>query len=333
MGGDIVPVLEWRKEIAGGTRIGPRIKTAGPMMETAKNVERMKKEGTVEPVARTRAAVAYAATAAHVVDSIASLGVDFLKIRTVKDDTTYLAIAAAARQRGLILTGHAVAGPQLILQAGQRSVEHFFYPPPQKRDTQRLRLFRKMAANEVFIVPTLASIESQFIPLKRAVAIINDSTGRMEPRRQYISAYLVEDWKEQVAERKLYPFDWNKLAPFVLQDLRDMHAAGMPFMAGTDLAIAFVYPGFSLHDELQLMVKKLGLTPMEALAAATTQPARFFHMQDSLGTIEAGKIADLLLLDANPLEDISNTRKINALILDGRFFSHAQLQQLLKAKP
>jgi len=330
MGGDIVPVLQWRKEIAAGKRIGPRIKTAGPMMETAKNVERMKKEGTVEPVARTRAAVAGAAAAAHVVDSIAALGADFLKIRTVKDDSTYLAIAAAAQRKGLILTGHAVVSPQLILQAGQRSIEHFFYPPPERRDSQRIRLFRRMAAKEIFIVPTLASVESQFVPLQRAVAIINDSTGKVEQRRKYLSGYIIEDWKEQIAERKLYPFDWNELVPAVLQDLRDMHAAGMPFMAGTDLAIAFVYPGFSLHDELQLMVKKLGLTPMEALAAATIQPARFFHMEDSLGTVEPGKIADLVLLDANPLTDIGSTRKINAVILDGKYFSQERLQELLK---
>jgi imidazolonepropionase-like amidohydrolase len=99
-------------------------------------------------------------------------------------------------------------------------------------------------------------------------------------------------------------------------------------MAGTDLGNEYLYPGFSLHDELVLLVQA-GLTPMEALQAATRNPAKFLGRLDSLGTIEKGKIADLVLLDANPLENISNTQRINAVVVNGRYLPKEALQRML----
>ena len=107
-----------------------------------------------------------------------------------------------------------------------------------------------------------------------------------------------------------------------------MNEAGVPFMAGTDLGTAYIYPGFSLHDELTLFVEA-GFTPLEALKAATRNPAEFLGLLDSLGTVEKGKIADLVLLNANPLEDIRNTQKIEAVVVNGRFLDRKELDQLL----
>src|SRR2546425_8087492 len=107
-----------------------------------------------------------------------------------------------------------------------------------------------------------------------------------------------------------------------------LHRAGVPILAGTDVLNPYCFPGFSLHDELALLVEA-GLTPMEALQAATQNPAIFLKATDSLGTIAAGKLADLVLLDADPIADIHNTTKINAVVLDGQLLDQAARQRLL----
>jgi imidazolonepropionase-like amidohydrolase len=109
----------------------------------------------------------------------------------------------------------------------------------------------------------------------------------------------------------------------------EMQKAGVKILAGTDSPAPYVFPGSSLHDELQLLVES-GLSPMEALQAATSHPAEFIHTSKDSGTLEVGKFADLLLLDANPLENISNTRKIHAVILRGKLLDRSTLDQLLE---
>jgi imidazolonepropionase-like amidohydrolase len=112
----------------------------------------------------------------------------------------------------------------------------------------------------------------------------------------------------------------------------DMHKAGVEILAGTDTSLTNpVIPGVGLHHELALLVES-GLTPLEALATATKNPAQYFGVLNQLGTIEAGKVADLVLLDANPLADIHNTQKIRAVIMRGRYFNRADLDaQLARA--
>jgi imidazolonepropionase-like amidohydrolase len=110
--------------------------------------------------------------------------------------------------------------------------------------------------------------------------------------------------------------------------ISQMKKAGIQFLAGVDLPNHYLYPGFSLHDELALFVQA-GLTPMEALQTATINPAKFLGTTDSLGTIEKGKIADVVLLDANPLTDIRNTQKINAVFVNGKYLPKQKLQQMV----
>ncbi|MBV8865240.1 MAG: amidohydrolase family protein, partial [Acidobacteriaceae bacterium] len=111
---------------------------------------------------------------------------------------------------------------------------------------------------------------------------------------------------------------------------REMREAGVQFLAGTDTAVVLMYPGFSLHDELQKMVRDFGFTPMEVLRIATSNVAAFYGEERQFGALEAGQPADLLLLDADPLIDIQNTRQIRGVMAQGRWFDRAALDHLLQ---
>src|SRR5215467_646776 len=109
----------------------------------------------------------------------------------------------------------------------------------------------------------------------------------------------------------------------------ELFRAGVPMLAGTDVGNAFCFPGFSLHDELALLVES-GLTPLAALQAATRNPAIFMDATDRYGSVAKGKIADLVLLDADPLQNIHNTRKISEVFLDGKEFNRTALDEILE---
>ena len=122
--------------------------------------------------------------------------------------------------------------------------------------------------------------------------------------------------------------DREKFFQAELKMVGEMKKAGVPILAGTDTAAGVrVYPGFSLQEELELLVQA-GLTPMEALQAATLNAGKYLGLTDT-GTIEKGKRADLVLLDSNPLVDIKNTRKVQSVVLAGRYFSRADLDHVL----
>ena len=104
-----------------------------------------------------------------------------------------------------------------------------------------------------------------------------------------------------------------------------MHKAGVPIMAGSDFSDWALVPGVDLHNELALLVEA-GFSPLEALQAATLNPAKFLGKTETFGTIEVGRAADLVILDGNPLDDISHTRKIHAVVLGGRFYPLASMR-------
>ena len=333
-GGDHEELLRWRRDVAAGKRIGPRILMAGPYLESARNIDRMRKDppsARVEPFDRIRIGIGTPDEARKTVARLAALELDFLKIRTVQDRETYLALNEAANAHGIPLTGH-VSGlsPQLVLNGGQDLIDHAFARPFDKetRD-QRLAMWQRFAAAGVPIVPTMTVIDAGLAPLDRLRAIVGDEAGKVEPRRRYLSKFLILDWREQLLEttnerQQQLRTGWEQ----GLRDIREMHEAGMELLAGSDVAGLNVYPGSSLHDELALFVKEIGMTPAEAIDRATRRPARFLRIGDSVGTIERGKVADLVLLDANPLQDIVHTRRIAAVVLRGQLYDRDGMEKI-----
>ena len=122
MGSDLAEVVEWRRQIAAGNRVGPRIKTSGQIMESASNIKRMIRQQTVEPAERIRTPLACPNDAAAAVRKLAIGGADFIKVRTVPDEATFRALAKASKAEGLQLTGHPVASPAVLAEVGMASV-------------------------------------------------------------------------------------------------------------------------------------------------------------------------------------------------------------------
>jgi hypothetical protein len=162
---------------------------------------------------------------------------------------------------------------------------------------------------------------------------LDDEAFLADPRLRYMSAFVRGQWDPardgRLAGRSAEGWAGaRETYEAVRGSVRAMHAAGVRFLAGTDALNPYCFPGFSLHDELELLVEA-GLTPAAALAAATTGPAEYLGLRDSLGTIEPGRAADLVILDADPLADIRNIRRVHAVVSRGRLIDQAARAALL----
>src|SRR6185503_13076256 len=121
---------------------------------------------------------------------------------------------------------------------------------------------------------------------------------------------------------------WNPTYRSTLRDVREMAAAGMLIVGGTDVPVVTLIPGFSLYDELELLVKEAGMTPLAALATSTINAAKVLGLADSLGQVAPGFVADLILLDRDPTADISAVRGLHAVIRNGKLLERRDLDRL-----
>ena len=341
MGGDLDVLKIWRASIAAGRLLGPRMYIAGPMLDG--------------PVPRfpSSAPVANAADGRRVVDDLKARGVDFIKIQSLIPRDGYFAAAEEARKVGLTFVGHVPDAIRAAVasNAGQKSIEHFTGifeacstiedklitgtprgPGPNVKtyDPARARtIIALMARTRTWQVPTLVWEHGQWL--------VDDIDLSHDPLTKYApAAWREHTWpmfvKDILATMDTDPLPVRKrFFQMELEMTLAMFRAGVPFMAGTDTAAGVhVFPGFSLHQELAFFVQA-GLTPMQALQTATRNPAEFMGRLEDLGTVAKGKLADLVLLDANPLDDIANTRRIQAVVLAGRYFDRAALDRMLKS--
>jgi imidazolonepropionase-like amidohydrolase len=333
MGGDGEKALALRDTVKAGSVLGPRIKAAGLILESPRFIQILERV-TGESVAGKRVGVANADDARRAVEANLKMSADFVKIRTAASRDAYLAIAAEAKRAGLPLVGHLPYGisPLEASDAGQRSIEHGWVMLDKIPEDKLKEIATRLIKNDTHVVPTLVADRGfRQTPDADVLAIVDDKAGLRDARRKYVPQSLADFWRKQIEMKKIETkTDWQAVKQNNLEIFRILHQAGVKMMTGTDLGAPLCYPGFGLHDEMELLVKEIGLTPREALLSATRIPAEFMGMGASLGTVEKGKIADLVLLEANPLSEITNTRKIAAVVIGGRLFNKADLQTLLE---
>jgi hypothetical protein len=290
-------------------------------------------------------------------------GVDFIKTQEGIPATVLAALGAEARSLGLHLSGHVPAGVPVTELARHNflSIEHardLLYdcsrygaefrrlsgaftdrqpgatrPDADTRMARTINEFDPALCRDV--LTTLARNGTYYVPThvtREMDARARDGAYRADPNRRYISAARNAEWDRDLNETAASsPTRTSLYDGFFRHGLRVTglaHRAGVRIMAGSDANDTMIFPGFSLHRELWLLTQA-GLTPMDALRAATTVPAAYLEETDRLGGVAAGKEADLVLLNANPLSDIRNTTSVAAVIADGRFYDRGSLDRLL----
>lgn len=318
MGGTLALLTEARDSIAAGAWY-PSVIGAGPIIDGPEPVQ---KEISV--------AVGDSSRARLMVDSLADGGADFIKVYTLLPREAFIAVLDEAARRHLAVVGHVPADvtPAEAARLGQKSMEHLRdeIEPFCTRQTvdQCIPMLAEFKRHGVWQVPTLHVL--------RMKSLLDDSSLGQDPRMEYLMPSLRQEWRSIQASRA------GKAAAYFQEKrsrvLDEIWLTGLIFrdqghiLAGTDAGVEFSYPGFSLHDELALLVRA-GLSPLDALRAATIEPARFFGKEDSVGSIRPGQRADLVLLNQNPLADISATRAIAAVVLRGRLLDRSALDSLL----
>jgi hypothetical protein len=335
-------MLQLKREIDAGHFVGPRMVIGSPIVEGDKPFWRGSLKATTENRGR------------QLVDSLQQIGYDFIKIYSLIRDSVYFAIADECKKKNIPLEGHLPIEVRLeqAIDAGQRSFEHNFginiyltgkedeklqwaakyldtlhhpgngsfmiHGEPltvtEKDFNIQQKVLEKIIQNRVAIVPTLTITYGYSTP--------SDIMAKRTKGLNYLSAGFVDYWMKKTPE---FPPELTHTFGAAAKFLANK---GVLILAGTDVNNPFCVPGFGLQQEL-LNLREAGLTNLQVLQAATLNPAKFLYRENDLGTVKTGKLADLLVLDANPLADIANTQKINAVIVNGKYLSKDDIAQML----
>jgi imidazolonepropionase-like amidohydrolase len=327
-------ILKVRDRLNRGEALGPAMVATGAILDGSPPMIPPISLGLGTPQGG-RAAVAEQAAA----------GVDMIKVYSRLDRDVFLAIVDEAEKQGLKVVGHVPDAVSIedASKAGLRSSEHYFgfeqviarllgepATPVAMTDEANAYLrrideadpvalrgvYRRLRASGLTICPTVVTFKT----------LTKQSTfqaGRF-PRSEYVSPKVRDLWRQWAGQGDMPAYVWKSWARMV----DGLNEAGVPLMVGTDLMLPGILPGFSVHEEMAIW-QDAGIPPADVLRGATMVPAQFMGLGERLGTIGEGKTASMLLVRANPLEDVRNAEQLEAVFLDGRYFGHHDLTQLL----
>jgi imidazolonepropionase-like amidohydrolase len=347
MGGDLEALLSWQRDAESGALLAPHIVCSGPFLAA-----QGRKTAEQYPVRTAEAARA-------AVDALKKRGANFIKIISMPSRDAFFAVADESKKQNIAFVGHLpfeISAAEAS-DAGMRSIEHLLYSGfalsfssneaelrPRLVQAEKsgdaaaweqiaheadatyspekaAALFQTLKKNGTWVTPTLASLDITSHP---------ENWKTDDPLLAFLPASLTKEWTYSLQDVRMKErAAW--LARQAANDWKltgELHHAGVPLLVGSDSLDPFVIPGDSFHHELAELVRS-GFTPMDALQAATQGAAQFLGREKELGTVEIGRAADLVLLSANPVEDIANTRKIWAVIRNGGYYDRAALNMLL----
>jgi len=360
-GGLLEVVLPLREEAQKDTKNTPRVLVAGPLLDG----EPVVYDGSRPGRPKLGFGASSVAEAEALVDTFSAAGVDLIKAYEMLSPAAFKAVIRRSNRKGLQVTGHVPLSMDVISasNAGLRSMEHLrnLEMSCSVHAEQLLQERRRMLDQGADKLGGV--LRSQIHRAQRSRAVKSQDSGKRDAVLKVLSAnatwqiptltivsgdrfYAKPEWRETfkyLPESAHRRWEQNALrrpgaphgstrsayAEWAFDMVGRMSEAGIGIMAGTDSPIIYLTPGFSLHEELKLMAE-CGLTPMQILEAATLRPAQYFNLETEIGAIRENMLADLVLLDANPLVDIGNTSKINAVVRDGKLHDRRALDQMLK---
>lgn len=354
MGGDLSEhVFAWRNEIRNGKRIGPRIVTPGRKLDVA------------EPAWPGSIAVTSAEEARAAVTQMKQAGADFIKVYfNLVEPPVFKSVMDEAHRQGLKVTGH--LPPNLSLQhafeLGMDGMEHSTLGTPLQAEHDRFsgeaaarrkrnlamdlsestrrrmflhepkeaeRFYPLLAKRSFWVTPTMV------VQARVRYEIAERTDFDADPRKRYFFPAIWKSWDTKSGTRRPPPAAVLDLLKRSVKESGEQvlaaHKSGVPILAGTDCGVSnnYVLPGWSLHEELEALVK-LGMTPADALRSATLLPAKWRNEEATEGTVQTGKRADLVLLRSNPLNHISSTREIESVWIGGEHYPRTKLDALLR---
>jgi len=346
-GGDLTTsVMEWKQQITDEKLMGPTIFTAGPKIDGPG----ARWGGSLEVATGTDIQQAF--------DSLEKLMVDFVKIYDSRIDAdNYIRSIEEAKKRGFVVSGHMPFTVTLdeTIDAGMDGIEHLYYimkgcASNETEVTEKLKngemgfwdampalmgaysdstaqaTFDSLKEKNVYVVPTLH--------IGKTLSYLDEVDHTKDPYLQYMGKGMIETYEGRIRSAmnasEEARISRKELDTFFGQLAKSLDNAGVQLLAGSDSGAfnSYTYPGISLHMELQEMVKN-GISPLNALKTSAYNGSQFLLQSDDYGTIAAGKISDLVLLNDNPLDNIENTQNIYMVIKGTQLFDHEKLQALL----
>jgi hypothetical protein len=340
----LMPVVE---KMRAADALAPRVFFSGPLLDGKFVVY----DGGLVPEIGTQNATVEMAN--EKIEILKNAGVDFIKIYEMVTPEVFTALTDAAEKFQLPVAAHiplsmtaSMAGPEVDSMEHLRNVEldcainssalHEERLSRLNSHTEGAGLTLRSSLHQLQRLPAIQNYNEQrcnqtLDNLKSTIQVPTLRLNSFSMRPSYerddwdevlkqVPAGAQAKWiaatKDWVEKQKNQDWSGSDYARWSIKLVGDMHKRGVPIGAGTDTPIGYALPGYSLHTELELLVQA-GLKPIDALYSATIRPTEFFSLEETMGTIDIGKVADMVLLDASPLTDISNTRRINLVISKG----------------